>query len=247
MDFSLLGLYWHSRRLTLGGYKDFLRDVLLLLHAADPVFCDLKWVGNGKSKPASLASDLRNLDDLVYRYSWGKKSDLHGDRNPDGTPTWAAERAIGFGMMFDTGASTEQGGITISVRAGNPESFTPNAITISFPVPACLDFVYREFYSYDFLLDLFVDLALLSVPDTGLVTSRAFSKTIYGDGPLDVGWLTYFADDRCVALAEQFMTEETALQGTLFSLGRDSMFINTEQTVSSGRRLWDALKQLKVL
>lgn len=247
MDLGLLGVYWRKRGLTLGGYKGFLSDVLLLLRAAHPAFCEMYWVGDGKRQPVKIATEMNNLDELVYRYSWGKKKDVRGERNPDGTPTWASENAIGFDMVFNTGKSSKKGGITISVHAGDGGSLTPNVITISFPAPTCLEFAYREFYAYDFVLNLLVKIIRFTAPETGLVTSHDFATSIYGDGPFDIGWLTYFADDRCAPLTKQFSIEKSDVRGTLFSLGERAMFVNSEETVSLGRSLRDALKQAEVL
>lgn len=247
MDLGLLGVYWHKRVLTLGGYRDLLRNVLVLLRAAHRSFSDLHWVGDGRRKPLKIAEDISNLDELVYRHSWGEKREIRGERNPDGTPTWAAENSLGFDMVFNSGKSSKEGGTTVSVHAGDGGRFTPNAITVSFPAPSLSEIACDEFYQYAFLLDLFVSIIRLTNPESGLVTSQDLSTAIDRDGPYNVGWLTYFSDARCASMSNQFPTEDVGLEGTLFSLGKQLMFVTSHETVSLGRSLQTALKQIDVL
>jgi hypothetical protein len=246
MNLGLLGAYWYNRLLTLRGYSVFVRDVLRLLRDAHPVFENIHWVGDGKREPVAIATDMDGMDDLVYRFSWLKKH-VRGEQNPDGSPTWAAVNLIGYQMVFNTGQSSNEGGLTLSIHAGDPSTVIPNAITISFPAPVDPKFIYRDFYDYDFLLGLLASIIHLASPERGLVTSHEFSTLVFGEGPFDIGWLTYFVDDRCAPVAEHFSTERIDARGTLFTLGEKTLFVNSEETVSLGRRLRDALKQAGVL
>lgn len=246
MDLGLLGVYWGARALTLHGYSDFVRNVLELLRTSHAVFDDLHWVGDGKRKPMALPDDMSNLDELILQHSWGNRY-LIGDVNPDGTPSWSSQSLTGFQMIFNTGRSAKQGGLTVSVHAGDYGSPTPNVITICFPPPGSSTFVHRDFYDYTLMLDLFAKILRLAMPESGLVSSQDFSNAIFSSGPYDIGWLTYFSDSRCKDLTNQFSTEDCGVDGTLFTLGKESMFMNSEETVALGRRLRGALKQLNVL
>lgn len=242
------GTYWHYRELTLRQYADFVKGVLELLRAAHPVFHSLEWVGDGKRKPVALAPDLSNVDDLVYRYSWGKKKDIRGPRKSDGTPSSEATSVIGFGKVFNTGRSSKQGGITVSVSAGIPDGFTPNSVVISFPAPTEAAFPNQEFADYTFLLDLFKRIIRYTNPEKGLVNSLEYSNLIYGEGSQSSGWLTYFADPRCAELAKEFETEEIDFRGTLFTVGRGRMMIPPPpDAIEIGMRLRDRLKDLGVI
>lgn len=247
MNLSLLGLRWYKRSLTLKGFNSFLHEILKVIRTAHPVFSDLHWVGDGKHAATRLTETMDNLDSLVYRYSWGSKKDIQGDRNADGTPTWLSEGIIGFSMMFNTGKSSKVGGMTVSVHAGDGGDITPNCVTMTFPPPGSRDSPFHECYEDNLLLALFIKLIEVSGAETGLVTTDNFSKAVYSDGPYDIGWLTYIADERCAPLRSRFLTEEADVPGTIFSLGREFMFLDTDQTVSAGRDLRSALKQLNLL
>ena len=166
MNFGLVGAYWNGRALTLRGYCDFVRDFLEFLRDAHSAFAKIQWVGDGKQKAVDVGGDMGDLDDLVYRFSWTKKH-VRGERNSDGTPTWAAENLLGYQMVFNTGQSSAQGGVTISIHAGDPGNVTPNAITISFPASDDAKLKYRDFFLYDFLLAFLVKTIRVVSPEAG--------------------------------------------------------------------------------
>ncbi len=239
---SYLGIYWPANcALTLRQYADATRSFLTLLRRLHPVFQALEWVGDGANSTVHLSPDLCNLNDLIYRHA-GRDDAIYQDKNPDGTLSWASVGKFGYGMVYETGKSAEASGVSIRIKAGCYGIPTPNAIWLGFPLTSDVNFPYREFYKYEFLMTLFTKMIEFWKPANGLVTTHPFSNAITDDAPPYVGWLTYLHAPRAAALRNDLTLHDLIFEqlpdgGTLISLGTDIISPDNLVQVTKARRL----------
>lgn len=245
MSACVLGVYWKSRELTLGAYAEFVRELVSCWRGNHAAFRELEWVGDEKHSPVPIDNGLRSLREIVYRHGWGRKSDLQGERNQDGTANWDTRSSIGFGIRLATaGSSLCGGGMSIGITGGIPNNFTFNSTTITFPEHLDTSFPYEEFYCYEFVLDLLRQLISRTKPDSGLFTSHSFMNLVYPDSPPDSGWLTYLADPRAGKLSSEFLREAWDGRGIIFTMGRDRVFDTSADAVREAVRFKEALDVL---
>jgi len=245
LSLAFIGVYWRRRSLTLREYADFLRLLLKTLQNQHAVFSEVVWVGDEKQKPAPISHDMSNLDELVYRHSWSKR-DLVGARNADGTATWNSENKVGFAMDFFSLDATRGKGISLSTRAGYNGSAVPNSVILEFALPQVNGRIPASFYDYDFILCLFSELLGFTEAKSGVVSSTEFCKKFSNSGRCDVGWLTYVTNKLRAANCRQLLIEDSKLPGTLFSLGKESIFVNSNETVDRARSFANELNDLEV-
>ncbi|MES2117266.1 MAG: Imm52 family immunity protein [Pseudomonadota bacterium] len=251
MRYFTVGAYWHKRQLTLQQYADATRTFFVQLQEFHQVFRQLEWVGTRPNSAIKVNADLGNLDELIFQYA-GDSHYFHTHANPDGTPSWESTCAYGYSMIYDTGRAASGGGVGVGIRAGNAETRTPSAVTISFPAVDDARFPYREFYDYAFLKKLFLMVIRCWEPQKGLVMSHAFSHAFVDEGPTHVGWLTYLRDPRAAALRHSAALsglhfEETPDGGTLISLDTQIISPDNFAQVEKARRLRSKLIAEKIV
>ncbi len=241
MNEFYIGAYWPNRPLTLRQYADETRQYLLLLASIHPVFRSLEWVGDRPNLAIKLSPDLSNLDDLIYHQA-GSTGFRYDDANPDGTASWNSVCAYGYMMRYNTGKSPEDVGVSISISTGKRDLPVPNSATISFPPPDTPGFPHREFFDYEFLKSLFLQVIAFWKPTTARVATHAFVKAVVKEGLPGVGWLTYVGDPRAAALRldsslKSLMFEEMPDGGLLISLGRTMISPDNMLQVEKARLL----------
>lgn len=241
----LIGVYWYGRPLTLRQYADATREFLAHLQTKHLVFGSLEWVGDQPGSAVKLLSNLSNLDDLILQHAWDA-SMVYTEEDPDGCPTWQSQGVAGFDMWFNTGFSSKEGGVTISISDGMNRSSVENSVTMTFPAPGNPHFPHQEFYNYDFIKQLFLDLIQAWNPDHGLVVSREFYKKVDAHGLPGVGWLTFLRDPRAMALRndmalKDFIIETANHAGTLVSLDRQLISPDNTEQVEKARFLRNKL------
>lgn len=241
MSSFYLGVYWHSRQLTMRAYADATHRFIHLLRTAHPAFALLEWVGDRPGTAVRVASDLSNLDELIYHHAWDKTR-RYEHANPDGAPAWESVSKLGYGMDYSTGGSKKEGYLFVSISAGitAPEIF--NSVLIEFPAPDHPKFFYREFFDDSFLTKLFSQCVHLWRPESGRVTSHSFNQAVAPASPPVIGWLTYVRDPRAAALRnspqlKNLIFETTPDGGTLISLGRTPISPDNAEQVEQARLL----------
>jgi hypothetical protein len=104
----------------------------------------------------------------------------------------------------------------------------------------------REFYSYNFLRNLFAQVIAFWQPQQGLLTSIAFSDAMAGAQLPRAGWLTYAHNPRTAALRNRpalkdLLFDTTLDGGTLISLDRTPVSPDNALPIEQARRLRQTL------
>ncbi|HEV7814227.1 MAG TPA: hypothetical protein VGP06_03895 [Janthinobacterium sp.] len=244
MDEFIFGFYWKGRPQTLRQYTDSVKGFLLSLKKTHPVFRSMLWESeDGQSKPVQLLPDLSNVDMLAYRHAGGG-SQVYNVAHDDGSPKWGSIGYRGYHMTFSNGESLEDGNVTVSILAGKSSDMF-NMVTIQFPTPANLNFMYHDFYSYDFARNIFIDAIQFWQPEKARVFSYDFGEAVEDGKPHIAGWLIYLADRRVLDLRDDealkdFQVEALATksdQGSLISMENNIIFSLDAREVAKVKRL----------
>lgn len=241
MDDFTIGIYWYERPLTLRVYADVSGAFIRRLKGIHPAFQGLEWVGNRPNNAVRLADDLGNLNALIYAHG-GSKDFLYENLNPDGSLTCESFGKNGFDMSYSSGKFVTGGKIDIWIGAGRTGARNANGVTIGFPSRENHAFPCKEFFDYDFLRQLLLQMVDFWKPEDGRLTNYPFSKAIKTRGGVVVGWLTYARDPRAAALRnspalKNLIFETTPDGGTLISLGRTPISPDNAEQVEQARRL----------
>lgn len=245
IDEFIFGFYLKGRPMTLRQYTEAVRKFLLSLKATHPVFQAMVWESeDGSAAPVPLAADLSNLDTLAYRYAGGTDQ-VYTLANADGTPSWGSIGWRGYHMTFSNGESVEDGNVTVSILAGKSTGQSYDMVTIQFPTPANLNFMYDDFYSYDFARHIFVEGVKFWRPEKARVFSYDFGEAVEDGKPYVAGWLIYLANERALKLrgtpaVKDFVVEALATRdgdGALISLENHVIFDMGASHVDKVRRL----------
>lgn len=244
MDEFIFGFYWKGRPMTLRQYTDAVKGFMQSLKGTHPVFQHMIWESeDGKQEPVPLAIDLNNLDMLAYRHA-GLPGQVYNVSNDDGSPKWASVGWRGYQMTFSNGESVEDGNVTVSIQAGKG-SDQLNMVTIQFPTPANLNFLYDDFYSYDFAHHIFIDGVKFWRPEKARVFSYDFGEAVEDGKPFIAGWLIYLDKPRALDLQDDpafkdFRVEPLSTRdgkGTLISMEDNIIFSMDKREVLKVKRL----------
>jgi hypothetical protein len=244
MDEFIFGFYWKGRPQSLRQYTDSVKGFLNTLKKTHPVFQSMLWESeDGKAAPVQLQPDLSNLDMLAYRHAGGD-AQAYNVANEDGSPKWTSIGKRGFQMTFSNGETVEDGNVTVSIVAGK-SSDVFNMVTIQFPTPANLNFMYHDFYSYDFARHIFLDGIAYWQPEKARVFSYDFGAAVEDGKPYIAGWLIYLSNGRVLDLRDDaafkdFKVEALATRndrGALISMENDIIFSLDAKEVAKVKRL----------
>lgn len=242
----VIGVYWKNRTSTLRQHASESIGLFRLLQDLHPkAFEEFSWVGDRPGAAVKFEPDLSNADDLIYLHA-GSKTSTYDITRADGGPAWEALSDGGYMMFYNTGRSSSAGGISLSVITGQLGNHLPNSCVLSFPDEVSAKFPYQEFRDYGFLKSLFLALIEYWRPQSGLVTSVAFSRIVVSEGSPKVGWLTYVKDPRAQAIRNDdafntILIEHAPHGGTLFSLGTAPISPSDAGKVIQARRLREKL------
>lgn len=245
MDEFIFGFYLKGRPMTLRQYTDSVKKFMQSLKDTHPVFQSMMWESEkGTVPPVPLLADLSNVDTLAYKYA-GSSDQVYTAPNPDGTPSWASIGWRGYHMTFSNGESIEDGNVTVSILAGKSAGQNYDMVTIQFPTPANLNFLYDDFYSYDFARHIFVEAIKFWRPEKARVFSFDFGDAVEDGKPYIAGWLIYLANKRALELQDapefqEFTVEPLATRdgdGALISLRNNIIFDMSAKEVAKVKRL----------
>jgi hypothetical protein len=246
MNEFTMGIYWYERQLTLRQYADISQAFIKQLKEIHPVFQFLEWVGDRPNNAVKLASDLDNLEGLIYTHAPSKEA-IYQKPDKDRTASWDSFGVAGFDMRYSTGKAVPGGRMSVWIGAGRTgmPRFA-NGVTINFPSRENADFTCKEFFDYDFLKRLLLHLIAFWKPEDGRLTSYPFSEAVSTSMVVVVGWLTYVRDPRATALRnspqlKNLIFETTPDGGTLISLGRTPIAPDNAEQVEQARRLRQVL------
>lgn len=245
MDEFIFGFYLKGRPMTLRQYADSVKKFMQSLRSTHPVFQSMVWESEkGTIAPVPLLPDLSNVETLAYKYA-GTADQVYTTPNPDGTPSWASIGWRGYQMTFSNGESVEDGNVTVSILAGKSAGQNYDMVTIQFPTPANLNFLYDDFYSYDFARNIFIEAIKFWRPEKARVFSYDFGDAVEDGKPYIAGWLIYLADERALALQEQGDLQDFIIEplrtkdgdGALISIENNVIFDMSAREVARVKRL----------
>lgn len=195
-----VGAYWKVRKLTVREYANQVKEFLNQLQTFHPCFSNLYYVGNKPDSEVKLTADLGNLDELIYKFSWDRKG-KYENSNSDGTPSWESTHSRGFGITFNNGKSSKEGGVTIGISAGIYSKWLNNAVVIAFP--ANCSGLPSDFFSYELIEKLFKLTINFWRPEAALYTSYEFNEKVSCGSNEDfttwqIGSLTYLDNPEVV-------------------------------------------------
>jgi Immunity protein 52 len=246
-----IGAYWKKRTITLRLFADELKKHISQIANPPFSFSNISMIGSRPNSDIKLASDLSNLDDLVYRFGWDKKN-YYENANPDGTPSWSSTSDLGFRLRFTCATPRSDTSIEFSVRAGKNEDRIYNSaiVTIQSTEPS----EGNPLLHYAHLRKILLQLLLFWKPDFGQIMSIPFADAFLPDGFTKVGWVTYIKNSNASAMrnnpdliAAGIEMEPVSIGGSLFTIDREMVSPDNETQVARAKLLRAKLMEYRLI